>query len=555
MITTEFLSSIGITAKDEGSEWAMECPYCGKPGHLYLNKTTNLFKCHHCGEAGGWTKLRKEYGAAEGITPPPEKKYKYPTEDYVIQCQKKLMGPSGTVVLDYLASRKIDTRVAMQFKLGYDKKDGKPLLCIPIYEDGQPVNIKYRSIPPQEKTFTRWPGGKTALFNGDVLKSVKDEEIVFITEGEIDAMTLASMGHTAVGVTGGAETIQPEWIDRLAKVKTVYIAYDNDAQGESGGKKLAKRLGLDRCYRLKLPVKDANQFIVDGHTVEEFGQLVQDAEQYGIDNVCTTFQAFMELTKEYDRKMDDTALYPPWENVQRLTGAFEPGDLVVLSAPPKVGKTTFALNMALNWAQNRHPVLFYCLEMRPPRLLRQSIKKVMRREDHELTPKVLLDGYQRIAEWPMYWGYNSRQLTPDIVFDTMREAYKRYGIEVIVFDNLHYLARDIKHQTQEVSYISRTMKLIAEELEIPLILIAQPRKIERNAVAGIEDLKDSASIGADADHVIILHRKKTAKNTEATEAFMPETMVRVDASRFHAGGETFLYYDGARSYFGELAKL
>ena len=555
MITQETLDSIGITAKDAGSEWVMECPYCGKPDHLYLNKTTSLFKCHRCGEAGGWARLRKEYGATEGITPPPEKKYTYPTEDYVIQCQKKLLGPGGTAALEYLASRKIDTKLVMQFKLGLDKKDGNPVVCIPIYEDGKPVNIKYRSIPPREKHYTRYAGGKTALFNGDVLKNVKDEEIVFITEGEIDAMTLVSMGYTAVGVTGGAETIQSDWIDRLAKVKHVYIAYDNDQSGESGAKKLAKRLGLERCYRVKLPTKDANQFVADGHTKEEFQQCVEEAEQFGVDNVCTTLQAFIELTKEYDRNTDDTALYPPWGEVRRLTGAFEPGDLVVLSAPPKVGKTTFALNMALSWASQGHPVLFYCLEMRPARLVRQAIKRTLRKEDRELTPQVLLEGYKEMAEWPIYWGYNHKKLSPDIVFETMREAYKRYGIEAIVFDNLHYLARDITHQVQEVSYISRTMKLIAEELEIPLILIAQPRKIGRNAVAGIEDLKDSSSIGADADHVIILHRDKTTQKSEAEASFKAETLVRVDASRFHAGGETFLYYDGAKALFTPIARL
>ena len=96
-------------------------------------------------------------------------------------------------------------------------------------------------------------------------------------------------------------------------------------------------------------------------------------------------------------------------------------------------------------------------------------------------------------------------------------------------------------------------RLLAEELEIPIILIAQPRKIERNGIMGIEDLKDSASIGADADQVIILYREKT-KAHEGGQSFKPETLVRVDASRYHPGGETILVFDGSTGCFAEMER-
>ena len=554
MITEQTLNAVGIQPKEAGSQWQFECPFCGKPDHMYVNKETGAFKCHRCGEAGGWFTLRKQYGEIEGITEPVPKKYEFPTEEYVISCQKKLVGPSGVEAIKYLESRKITPDLIQQFKIGLDKKDGNFVLCIPIIEDGKPVNIKYRSIPPQEKKFTRWKDGKTALFNNDILKGMKEDDPVYITEGEIDAISLCSLGVKAIGVTGGADTIQSEWVDRLNNFNKIYLVYDNDKKGEEGAKKFARRLGYERCFRVKLPTKDANEFIQQGHTKESLQECVNDAEEYGVDNICNITQAFVELTKEYDKKTDATALYPPWENVKKLTGSFEPGDLIIVSAKEKTGKSTWTLNMALNWAKQGYGVLYYCLEMRPARLMRTSLKYVLHKMDHELNPQTMYEGFRRMSGWPIYFGYNYKKVAPDVTFATIREAWKRYGINVVIFDNLHYLVRDIKHQTQEIGYVSQSFKMLAEELEIPVILVAQPKRIGRDDVMGIDDLKDSSSIGADADQVIVLWRKKTQQNNDSISSFEPETLVRVDASRYMPGGETLLNFDGARATFSEIPR-
>lgn len=554
MLTQQLLNNLGIQAKDVGSQWQFDCPFCGKPDHMYISKETGAYKCHKCGEAGGWITLRKQYGDSDGIQEPIQKKLDFPTEEHIIACQKKLVGPSGVEAIQYLESRKITPQLITQFKIGLEKKDGNLLLCLPIYEDGKPVNIKYRSLPPQEKQFTRWKDGKTALFNGDILKGMKEDDPVCVTEGEIDAISLCSLGYQAIGVTGGANTIQSDWIDKLKKFKKIYLVYDNDKQGEEGAKKFAKRLAYERCYRVKLPVKDANEFVIQGLTKDRMQECINDAEQYGIDNVCTVVEAFVELTKEYDKKADETAIYPKWQSVRNLTGAFEPGDLIIVSAKEKTGKSTWTLNMALDWAKKGHSVLYYCLEMRPARLMRTSIKHILNKTDSELSPQVLYEGYKRMTGWPIYFGYNYKKLAADVAFETIREAWKRYGINVVIFDNLHYLVRDIKHQTQEVGYVSQSFKMLAEELEIPVILIAQPKRIMRDDVMGIDDLKDSSSIGADADQVIVLWRKKTKQNTESISSFEPETLVRVDASRYMAGGETLLNFVGATATFSEIPR-
>ena len=94
-----------------------------------------------------------------------------------------------------------------------------------------------------------------------------------------------------------------------------------------------------------------------------------------------------------------------------------------------------------------------------------------------------------------------------------------------------------------------------------MILIAQPRKIQADSIMTAMDLKDSASIFSDCDHLIILHRgRKASTGKDAREgaslqieAYDPVTLVRIEASRYNAGGECLLYYHGEYSRFDEVA--
>ena len=110
---------------------------------------------------------------------------------------------------------------------------------------------------------------------------------------------------------------------------------------------------------------------------------------------------------------------------------------------------------------------------------------------------------------------------------------------------------------QEIGLAVQAFKFLAEELEIPVILIAQPRKIQADSIMTSADLKDSSSIFSDCDHLIILHRARMTSNGKEgaalqVEAYDPATLVRIEASRYNAGGECLLYYHGAYSRFDDM---
>jgi replicative DNA helicase len=163
---------------------------------------------------------------------------------------------------------------------------------------------------------------------------------------------------------------------------------------------------------------------------------------------------------------------------------------------------------------------------------------------------------------PLYFGYFYKHQKTEDVLGLIREAIQRYGIQFIVFDNLHLLCRSDR-VNEQIAQTTLSFKLLAEEMEVPVVLIAQPRKRENSAteIMSAEDVRYSSAVHSDCDQMIILHRNRTASkvkdiNTQKfiarEESMDPVTLVRVEAHRYGSGGETLLYYNGAFSRFDLL---
>jgi replicative DNA helicase len=160
----------------------------------------------------------------------------------------------------------------------------------------------------------------------------------------------------------------------------------------------------------------------------------------------------------------------------------------------------------------------------------------------------------RYGRIPFYFGH-SYKFDLEFVLDTIREATHRYGIELAVFDHLHFLVRETDNVSAQVGAAVRAFKLLAEELRIPIILICQPKKIYgKNTRMTFMDLRDAASIGQDADTVVIVHRDRLPDvdpddRGEADPIFSKDAEIIVDATRYNPGGITKLLFDGAFSRF------
>jgi replicative DNA helicase len=196
--------------------------------------------------------------------------------------------------------------------------------------------------------------------------------------------------------------------------------------------------------------------------------------------------------------------------------------------------------------------------MRPTRLADKLVQMERGKAMEDLIPLDYTMTRWKMKKKPLFFidpAWQKQTLKVEDVFEKIREVVKRYGIKFVVFDHLHFLVRSLQYVTAEIGQVTRGFKLLAEELEIVMILIAQPRKTNSTKPITSEDLKDSQSIHADADQVVIMHRdpipaKSTdLENDETQEVLDPKMLVRIDAARFRGGGQPFLYYDGATARF------
>jgi len=575
-----YIQDKGFDYKEQAGQIVLKlCPFCGdQKGHFYMEPEAGGFYCHRCSEKGNLITLKKHFGDyygqernhmqstvrkhAESIKrafPDKGKAYPLPDERKAQQAHERLLkDPEG---LAYVTERRgISIESLKHFKLGLEiDRDGTRWLTIPHYENGKLVNIKSRSLPPTEKTFRRVKDCRSILFNADILQV--NPEGLFIAEGELDAVTLWDQGiKNVVTGTTGAGSFELGWIDQLGEVKKVFLCYDPDEAGQSGARELARRLGYDRCWNVTLPDGlDVNDFFVAGRDLFDFQAVVNKARRFDVAGILSFQEGLETFRAAIEKGTEETGVRTGWASVDRIikTG-FLPGELVVLSAPPKVGKSTFGLQIVTHNAMQDFPSLFLCLEMRSRKIVEKIVQCHMRRE--KVGPEEIQRVETDFRHKPLYLGYSYQKPTLDGIMDTLKAAVRRYGLKLVCFDHLHFLCRSISNQVQEVGLAVQAFKFLAEEMELPVLLIAQPRKIQADSIMTAMDLKDSSSIFSDCDHLIILHRQRRASTGRELElgtqlqnqAFDPITLVRVEASRYNPGGETLLYFHGDCSRFDEV---
>ncbi len=209
-----------------------------------------------------------------------------------------------------------------------------------------------------------------------------------------------------------------------------------------------------------------------------------------------------------------------FRDIDRLTSGFQKGDLIILAARPSVGKTAFALNIATNVAfRNERAVAVFSLEMPAEQLIKRSIAAMGGIDSNELRNGDIISNnikkYHAAAERVMQCNLYIDD-TPGIkineIISKCRRLKQEQGLELIVIDYLQLIVGNSKNDSrqQEVSNISRQLKGLARELEVPLIALSQlSRSVEKREDKRpmMSDLRESGAIEQDADIVAFLYRE------------------------------------------------
>jgi replicative DNA helicase len=207
---------------------------------------------------------------------------------------------------------------------------------------------------------------------------------------------------------------------------------------------------------------------------------------------------------------------PTGLDIDRILGGLQKTDLVILAARPSAGKTALALNIACNVCRIGKRVGMFSLEMSTPQLIDRMVSSESRVDSFRFRTGDLKDHWTTInksaatmSEWPLHID-DTPGLSYMEIRRRARQLKKKSGVDLIIIDYLQLASGDRNDgRTREVGSISRNMKHMAKELDIPVLLLSQlSRAVDSrpNKRPILSDLRDSGEIEQDADVVIFIYR-------------------------------------------------
>ena len=292
-------------------------------------------------------------------------------------------------------------------------------------------------------------------------------------------------------------------------------------------------------------IHSANEILIRSFSDEEKPSDLLEAAEKAIfeisqEEIQTGFVNFQELLAAtykhiesiYQRKEFLTGISTGFVELDRLTSGLQPSDLIIVAARPGLGKTSFALNIAQCAALHQGKVVgLFSLEMSAQQLAIRMLCGESRTDGHKVrSGYVSKEDWQRLAK-AMSSLSQARVFiddTPGLSMAEMRSKSRRlkleHGLDLLIIDYLQLMTGSssgrvrFENRQQEISAISRGLKALAKELNVPLIAVSQlsraPEQRPGKHKPQLSDLRESGSIEQDADLVLFIYREEFYKKDE-----------------------------------------
>jgi replicative DNA helicase len=250
--------------------------------------------------------------------------------------------------------------------------------------------------------------------------------------------------------------------------------------------------------------------------------LSKDNTQRDFQTAAELLEKHFEITEEYSKNPNALRGLPTGlRDVDAILGGLHKSDLIILAARPSVGKTSFALDIGRHIAvEAEKSVAIFSLEMPAlqvmQRVLSQQINvslwDIRMGQYTDAAYARVADGADKLARARLFVddtpGLSAMQLR-----SKSRKLKLEQGLDLIIVDYLQLMQGNTRHESrvQEIAEISRSLKLLARELEVPIVALAQLNRAVENRtdrIPQLSDLRDSGSIEQDADVVMFLSREK-----------------------------------------------
>ncbi len=256
-----------------------------------------------------------------------------------------------------------------------------------------------------------------------------------------------------------------------------------------------------------------------------------------------------------------------FSKLDEITSGLNKSDLVIIGARPAMGKTSFALNIARNVAMAGKKVVFFSLEMSNEQLASRVLATEARVDSNKFrSGNISQDEWVRIAEATdrlykcnLYFDDTASITVPEVKSKIRRTK----DVDCIIIDYLGLMesAKKKENRVQEVTEITRSLKMLAKDMKIPVVCCCQlSRGPEKNGKASnrpqLSDLRESGSIEQDADIVMMLYREGyyygKDKNNDAEQVDMTQADVDVVKNRHGSTERVKLHWDAQYTLFSTL---
>jgi len=288
---------------------------------------------------------------------------------------------------------------------------------------------------------------------------------------------------------------------------------------------------------LRKLINHATQIVTMGYEEQEEARVLLDkAENLIFDvsqqKISTFFSPIKDLLTESFEKIEDlyqsgnfiTGVPTGFTKLDELTTGFQPSELIIVAGRPSMGKTAFCMNIA-QFASMQHkiPVAIFSLEMSKSQIVQRMLCSEARIDTHALRrgtmpeedwPKLSMAA-GRLSAAPIFID-DSAGISPLEIKAKARRLKAKYNLGLILIDYLQLIQTGLRveNRQQEISQISRSLKGLARELDIPIVAVSQlSRAVEQrsNQRPRLSDLRESGALEQDADVVVFIYREEYYK--------------------------------------------
>ncbi|MEW6088641.1 MAG: replicative DNA helicase [bacterium] len=249
---------------------------------------------------------------------------------------------------------------------------------------------------------------------------------------------------------------------------------------------------------------------------------------------------FDNIEKLYHRKEYVTGLSTGFPKFDMLTAGLHKGDLIIVAGRPSMGKTSLCLTMAQNIAvEQKIPVAIFSLEMSRDQLVQRLLCAEARVNAHDVRsgfiresdwPKLTIAG-GKLAESPIFIDDSSMVSDLEMRIKSRRLAsLQNIGLIIVDYLQLMQSARRVENRQQEITNICRSLKALAKELNVPVMVLSQlSRAVESRGdhIPQLADLRESGSIEQDADLVVFIYREEYYQDKNAPPSPESENIAEI----------------------------